>query len=44
MSVTAVKVVRLLPSLILSESEAIQIADIVCPLIKDFLAQPAPKP
>ncbi|CAN5668586.1 aspartate aminotransferase family protein [soil metagenome] len=39
-SVTADKVVRLLPSLILSESEAMQIADMLCPLIKSFLAAP----
>ena len=40
-SVTADKVVRLVPSLILSEDEAAQIVAILCPLIKDFLAEPA---
>jgi acetylornithine/N-succinyldiaminopimelate aminotransferase len=38
-SVTADKVVRLLPPLILSADEARQIAAILCPLIKDFLAE-----
>jgi len=37
-SVTAEKVVRLLPALILSADEARQIVAILCPLIKDFLA------
>lgn len=40
-SVTADRVVRLLPPLILSADEARQIAAILCPLIKDFLSQPA---
>ena len=40
-SVTADKVVRLVPSLILSKDEAAQIVAILCPLIKDFLAEPA---
>ena len=39
-SVTADKVVRLLPALILSADEAAQIVAILCPLIKDFLAAP----
>ena len=37
-SVTAERVVRLLPALILSAEEARQIVAILCPLIKDFLA------
>ena len=37
-SVTAERVVRLLPALILSAEEAKQIVAILCPLIKDFLA------
>jgi acetylornithine/N-succinyldiaminopimelate aminotransferase len=41
-SVTADRVVRLLPALIISEAEAAQIADILCPLIKAFVATPAP--
>ena len=41
-SVTAERVIRLLPALILSEAEATQIADILCPVVKRFLAQPAP--
>ena len=36
-SVTADRVVRLLPPLILSADEARQIADILCPLVKAFL-------
>ncbi len=39
-SVTADRVVRLLPPLILSDDEARQIAAILCPLIKAFLAEP----
>lgn len=42
LSVTADKVVRLVPPLILSEDEAAQIVAILCPLIKAFLAEPAP--
>jgi acetylornithine aminotransferase len=38
-SVTADRVVRLLPPLILSADEAGQIAEILCPLIKSFLAE-----
>ncbi len=40
-SVTADRVVRLLPALILQRDEAEQIAAILCPLIKTFLSQPA---
>ncbi len=40
-SVTADSVIRLVPALILSADEARQMAAILCPLIKDFLAQPA---
>ncbi|MBT9501697.1 MAG: aspartate aminotransferase family protein [Burkholderiaceae bacterium] len=38
-SVTADKVIRLVPPLILSEAEAAQIVAILCPLIKAFLAK-----
>jgi acetylornithine/N-succinyldiaminopimelate aminotransferase len=38
-SVTAERVIRLLPALILTEDEACQIAAILCPLVKRFLAQ-----
>ncbi|MDQ2927911.1 MAG: aspartate aminotransferase family protein [Caldimonas sp.] len=40
-SVTADRVVRLLPALILSHDEAAQIVAILCPLIKEFVAAPA---
>jgi acetylornithine aminotransferase len=40
-SVTAERVVRLLPALILRRDEAAQVAAILCPLIKDFLREPA---
>ncbi|MBL8388516.1 MAG: aminotransferase class III-fold pyridoxal phosphate-dependent enzyme, partial [Hydrogenophaga sp.] len=40
-SVTAERVVRLLPALILSEDEARQIAAILVPLIRQFLSAPA---
>jgi acetylornithine aminotransferase len=40
-SVTAERVVRLLPPLILSVPEAEQILAILCPLIRDFLAAPS---
>jgi acetylornithine aminotransferase len=43
LSVTAEKVVRLVPPLILSAGEAAQIVAILVPLIKDFLAQPPAK-
>jgi acetylornithine aminotransferase len=39
-SVTADRVIRLLPPLILSADEARQIAAILCPLVKAFLAEP----
>ncbi|HJV94573.1 MAG TPA: aspartate aminotransferase family protein, partial [Albitalea sp.] len=39
-SVTAERVIRLVPPLILSGDEAAQIVAILCPLIKDFLRQP----
>jgi acetylornithine/N-succinyldiaminopimelate aminotransferase len=38
-NVTADNVIRLLPSLIFSETEAQQLLDMLCPLIKEFLAQ-----
>jgi len=41
LSVTADRVIRLVPPLILSADEAAQIVAIVCPLIKDFLKTPA---
>jgi acetylornithine/N-succinyldiaminopimelate aminotransferase len=41
-SVTADRVVRLLPALILSRDEAGQMVALLCPLIKDFLAEPKP--
>jgi acetylornithine aminotransferase len=40
-SVTAERVVRLLPALILHRDEAEQIAAVLCPLIKEFLREPA---
>jgi len=40
LSVTADKVVRLVPPLILSEAEAAQIVALLVPLIKAFLASP----
>ena len=36
-NVTADSVIRLLPSLVMSQDEAQQMLDILCPLIKDFL-------
>jgi len=42
LSVTAERVIRLVPPLILNRDEAAQIVAILCPLIKDFLAQPLP--
>ncbi len=41
LSVTADKVIRLVPPLILTSDEAAQIITILCPLIRDFLAEPA---
>jgi acetylornithine aminotransferase len=38
-NVTADSVIRLLPPLIFSESEAQQLLDILCPLVTEFLAQ-----
>jgi acetylornithine/N-succinyldiaminopimelate aminotransferase len=40
-SVTADKVIRLVPPLILSADEAAQIVSILCPLIRGFLSEPA---
>ena len=42
LSVTADRVIRLVPPLILSADEAAQIVALLCPLIKDFLATPTP--
>ncbi len=42
LSVTADRVVRLVPPLILSATEARQIAAILCPLIQAFLQEPLP--
>ena len=42
LSVTADRVIRLVPPLILSADEARQIADILCPLVKTFLSEPTP--
>ena len=44
LSVTADKVIRLVPPLILSADEAAQIVAILCPIIKAFLAEPVAKP
>ena len=44
LSVTADKVIRLVPPLILSADEAAQIVAILCPIIKTFLAQSAIQP
>ena len=44
LSVTADKVIRLVPPLILSADEAAQIVAILCPIIKTFLAPPAAQP
>jgi len=41
-SVTADRVIRLLPALIINESEINQLLAILCPLVKAFLAQPTP--
>ena len=41
LSVTADKVIRLVPPLILSADEAAQIVAILCPLIKTFLSEPS---
>ncbi len=42
-SVTADRVIRLLPALIMSEAEARQVVEILVPLVKAFLAEPPPK-
>jgi len=42
LSVTAERVIRLVPPLILSRDEAARIVAILCPLIQAFLAQPQP--
>ena len=44
LSVTADKVIRLVPPLILSADEAAQMVAILCPLIKTFLSEPANAP
>jgi len=36
-NVTADNVIRLLPALVMSQDEAQQLLDILCPLIKEFL-------
>jgi acetylornithine/N-succinyldiaminopimelate aminotransferase len=40
LSVTAERVIRLLPALILTREEALQMAAILVPLVKAFLAEP----
>ncbi len=40
-SVTAERVIRLLPALVMSADEARQVAAILCPLVSAFLAEPA---
>ena len=42
LSVTADRVIRLVPALILTADEAAQIVAILCPLIKKFLSRPTP--
>jgi acetylornithine/N-succinyldiaminopimelate aminotransferase len=41
LSVTADKVIRLVPPLILTADEADEIVALLCPLVKAFLAEPA---
>ena len=41
LSVTADRVIRLVPALILTQDEALQIVALLCPLIRVFLAEPA---
>lgn len=41
LSVTADRVIRLVPPLILGEAEAAEIVSILCPLVRAFLAEPA---
>ena len=43
-SVTAERVVRLLPALIITQDEAAQLVAILCPLIEAFLAEPVSTP
>jgi acetylornithine/N-succinyldiaminopimelate aminotransferase len=38
-NVTADKVIRLLPPLVMSKAEAQQLVDILAPLVKNFLSQ-----
>jgi acetylornithine/N-succinyldiaminopimelate aminotransferase len=40
-SVTADRVIRLVPPLIMTHEEAMQVADILCPLVKAFLSESA---
>ena len=44
MSVTADSVIRLVPPLILSEAEALQIVAILVPLVRQFLAEAVSTP
>jgi acetylornithine/succinyldiaminopimelate/putrescine aminotransferase len=44
LSVTADRVIRLVPSLILTADEAAQIVAILCPLVKRFLSEAPVKP
>jgi acetylornithine aminotransferase len=39
-NVTAEKVVRLLPPLVITDEQARQVVSILAPLVRDFLAQP----
>ena len=41
-NVTMEKIIRLLPSLVMNEAEARQVISILVPLVRSFLAQPAP--
>ena len=41
LSVTADKVIRLVPPLILTEAEADQIVNILAPIVRQFLSEPA---
>jgi acetylornithine/N-succinyldiaminopimelate aminotransferase len=41
LNVTADNVVRLLPALIMSESEGREVVERLVPLVREFLAQPA---
>jgi len=44
LSVTADSVIRMVPSLILSQAEADEIVAILVPLVKEFLAEPVATP